>query len=127
MKIFVLLLFLGLSGGILYFGNLMRTGYRSCNVQYQDSLDTIAIQARTVFGDRRGSCLASFNVLSDWDACVAEAEKPVYRPLRMVMKPFITNVMMFFREKSKDTDILKREHDQRCNSYTELMFFPPEE
>lgn len=127
MKILALFLLLGLVGVLGYNANRLRMGYRSCAVAYQDSLDTIAVQSRTVFADRRGSCLSSFQLFNDWDACVADAQKPVYRPLRPVLSPFVINVMLFFHEQRKDVDQLKREHDERCKSYSELMFFSPEE
>lgn len=127
MKYLFLLLVLGVLGGAIYYGNQMRQGYRACNELYQDSLDTIAIQARTVFGERRGSCIASLGVLNDWTACVDRAEKPIYGLVRPMLRPIVSNVMMFFREKTKDIDVLKREHDERCKEYSELLYFSPEE
>ena len=105
-------------------GFRQRTGL--CNVEFQDSLDTIATQSQTVLSDWKSACTRSYAVLTDWDICLIQAEGQSPEKLILWLRPVVSTFMLFFQEKEKDMDVMKRDHDERCKAYTELMFYPPE-
>lgn len=104
----------------------LRTRIGVCNVLYQDSLDTIAAQSQAVLSDWHSACTKSYGVITDWDICLAKADLSTPKQLLPWLRPSVSAFMMFFREKNKDIDVLKQEHDEKCRDYTDLMFYPPE-
>lgn len=110
-----------------FFSFALRLREVSCNVQFEDSLDTIAAQSQTVLSDWSSACTRSYGVLTDWDMCLMQAEQKSPRQILPWIRPVVNTYMMFFREKKKDMSVLKREHDDRCKDYTGLMFYPPED
>jgi len=124
-----ILLFIIVIGVISVFGvNAFRLerGARACNLEFQDSMEPGIIRSQTVLADREAGCLTSFTGLTDWDMCLTKAENRVSPRFRVMLRPIVSNLMLFFREKEKDMMMLKREHDERCSDYPDLMFFPPE-
>ncbi len=126
MKVFITLVILGILGIGIRYGFLLRQTARACNAVYQESLDTIAAQSQTVLADNKTSCINSYSLLTEWDACLTKGKDVVPDTLLPVVDPVVSNVMLFFREKRKDMTVLKKEHDVRCKGYTELIFFPPD-
>lgn len=111
---------------LVRYGFAYRATAKQCNDNYQSSLDTLTAQSQTVLADHYGGCSASFTLLTDWELCLVQAEASVPVKLRPMIQPWVTNIMLFFREKIKDIAVLKKEHDQRCAGYTPLLFYPPD-
>lgn len=109
-----------------WYGYQLRTSLFSCNKEHQVSLDTIIAQSQTVLASHKDGCLQSYSVLTDWNVCTEKAGEVVPVSLQFFIRPLVSNIMMFFREKIKDIEVLKHEHDDRCQGYTELLFFPPD-
>lgn len=110
----------------LYYAFLYRSSIRLCNEGHQGSLDTLLAQAQTVLADPRSACVTSYELITDWGMCIGSAQSVVPPKLTAYIYPITTNIMMFFREQKKDIEIIKKEHDERCGGYTELLFFPPD-
>lgn len=127
MKVILLIVVLGVFGYFSQFAFAYRGGVRTCNEANQGSLDTILAQSQTVLADRRDGCNASYEVVTSWDLCLIAADSAVPARWASFIKPATMNMMMFFREQKKDITVIKREHDERCKGYSELMFFPPDE
>lgn len=111
---------------LLFFGVRLERDHLVCNRQNQDSLDTLMTQSQTVLADRYDICTSSYQLLTDWDMCLSSGERRVPERLRTVVIPVVSNMMMFLREKQKDIVIMKKEHDERCSDYRELLFYSPE-
>lgn len=127
MKVFIsLIVFIGVAI-FFYFSFALRLREVSCNVQFEDSLGTIAVQSQTVLSDWSNACTRSYGVLTEWDMCLTQAEQHTPRQILRWIRPVVNTYMMFFREKKKDMSVLKREHDDRCKDFAEYMFYPPED
>jgi len=110
----------------IWYGYLLRTKLYVCNGEHQSSLDTLTAQSQTVLANHKGGCMQSYAVLTEWNLCIAKADEVVPVPFQRMLGSIVSGGMMFFREKTKDIDMLKREHDERCEGYTELLFYPPD-
>lgn len=110
-------IFIGYS---LYF----RSMWATCNSVHQVSIDTIMSQSQTVLADPYVTCSASYEVLMEWETCLQKSEAGIPVWMTDIVRPFVSSVMMFFREKNKDIEVLKHEHDLRCKDYQALLFFP---
>ncbi len=95
-------------------------------MMHQGSIERLVTQSQTVLADQRSACEQSYAVLTDWGLCTDKADETVPDVLRSILRPAVSNIMMFFREKNKEVDVMKREHDERCKGYIELIFYPPD-
>ena len=97
-----------------------------CTMVHQGSIERLVTQSQTVLADQRDACEQSYSVLTDWSLCADKADETVPDSIRTTLRPIVSAFMMFFREKNKEVDVMKREHDERCKGYSELLFFPPD-
>ena len=120
--VFLLLIF----SVFFYFAFRFRQSAFACSVTYQEALESTESQSQAVFYDHKQSCRSSYQVISDWDSCIVEAEHTIPVQLQSIIRPVVSNYMLFFQEKKKNIDAFKRDHDERCKDYGELLFFPPD-
>lgn len=103
-----------------------RQAVRACAAEHQDSLDATVMQSQGALADRQVTCSSSFEEVTAWDLCLMQAGNALPARVRDSVRPVLMNILMFVRDQKKDIGVLKREHDERCKGYPDVMFFPPD-